>query len=291
MDWIQGLQKAIDYTEAHLTEDLDYEKIAAHAFSSSFHFQRVFSLLTGITLGEYIRCRRLTMAGEELSLSKGKVIDLAMKYGYDSPESFTKAFARFHGISPSAARAPGAKLRSFSRLSIKLILEGGTIMNYRIENKNSLKVLARVEAFDLEDSNTKIPQFWSKVKKDGSMNTLCASIESGRPSAGISGVLGICDGDTGAKTFRYAIGVETKLDKAPQGFEIMEIPAATWAVFPCVGSMPGAIQEQWKRIFSEFLPQSDYQPTHGSDFELYPDGDISSPDYQSEIWFPVEKKK
>lgn len=135
MDWITGIQKAINYIEAHLTEELDYEAIARESFSSPFHFQRVFSILCGYTLGEYIRNRRLTLAGTELANTREKVIDVAYKYGYDNPESFAKAFQKFHGITPTQARGSGAMLKSFSPLSIKVSLEGGSFMNYRIEEK------------------------------------------------------------------------------------------------------------------------------------------------------------
>lgn len=138
MDWIIGIQNAINYVEAHITEELDYEEIAKQSFSSSFHFQRVFSILCGYTLGEYIRCRRLSLAGAELTAGKEKVIDIAYKYGYDAPESFAKAFQKFHGVTPSQARSGGAKLKSFSRLSIKVSLEGGSVMNYRIEEKPAM---------------------------------------------------------------------------------------------------------------------------------------------------------
>ena len=135
MNWITGMQKAIDYIEENLTEEIDYEKVAEKSYSSSYHFQRVFGILCGYTLGEYIRLRRLSLAGAELASGKEKVIDIALKYGYDSPDSFAKAFQKFHGITPSQARADGSKLKSFSRLSIKILLEGGSTMNYRIEEK------------------------------------------------------------------------------------------------------------------------------------------------------------
>lgn len=138
MDWITGIQNAINYIEEHITEELDYEQIARESFSSSFHFQRVFSILCGYTLGEYIRLRRLTLAGTELASSRERVIDVAFKYGYDTPESFAKAFQKFHGITPSQARSYGAELKSFSRLSIKVSLEGGNVMNYRIEEKPAM---------------------------------------------------------------------------------------------------------------------------------------------------------
>jgi len=138
MDWITGMQRAIDYIEANLTEEIDYEKVAAESFSSSYHFQRVFGILCGITLGEYIRMRRLSVAGAELAAGNIKVIDAALKYGYDSPDSFAKAFRKFHGITPSMARTDGTVLRSFSRLSVKISLEGGNTMNYRIEEKSPM---------------------------------------------------------------------------------------------------------------------------------------------------------
>lgn len=138
MDWITGIQNAINYIEDHLSEELDYEQIAKESFSSSFHFQRVFSILCGYTLGEYIRNRRLTLAGTELVASREKVIDIAYKYGYETPESFSKAFQKFHGVTPSQARNGGVVLKSFSRLSIKVSLEGGSIMNYRIEEKPAM---------------------------------------------------------------------------------------------------------------------------------------------------------
>ena len=137
MDWITGIQKAVNYIEDHLTEEIDYELVARESLSSGYHFQRVFSILCGYTLGEYIRNRRLSLAGTELADGKAKVIDVALKYGYDSPDSFTKAFHRFHGVLPSQART-GAQLKSFSRLSFKITLEGGSIMNYRIEEKSEL---------------------------------------------------------------------------------------------------------------------------------------------------------
>lgn len=148
MDWIIGLQKAIDYIEDNLTETIDYEMVAAQSFSSSYHFQRVFSILCGFTIGEYIRNRRLSLAGTELATSDAKVIDVALKYGYESPDSFAKAFQKFHGILPSQARNDGSNLKSFSRLVLKFSLEGGTIMNYRIETKPKMILLGYKRRFE-----------------------------------------------------------------------------------------------------------------------------------------------
>lgn len=291
MDWITGIQRAIDYIEDNLTEQLDYEEIAKRAFVSSFHFQRVFGILCGYSLGEYIRNRRLTLAGSELASSDIKVIDAALKFGYDCPESFCRAFTKFHGIPPSQARAMGANLKSFSRLSVKLILEGGNVMGYRIEKKDSFKVILRKERFssDNEVNKKEIPEFWDRCRKDGTVQKLCAYMNP----KGVFGdaIVGICFGVNATdKDFPYAIGAAYEDGDIAGDLTIEEIPSLTWAIFKCTGAMPNAIQEQWHRIYSEFFPTSEYQPCGGIDFEVYPEGDIHSPNYESEIWISVAKK-
>lgn len=153
MDWVTGMQRAIDYIEAHLTEEIDYNDVAAQSFSSCYHFQRVFSILSGMTVGEYIRCRRLSLAGTELAAGDAKVIDVALKYGYESPDSFAKAFYRFHGVLPSQVRTGGKSLRSFSRLVLKFSLEGGNMMDYRIEEKPEITITGLSKAFTGAPSN------------------------------------------------------------------------------------------------------------------------------------------
>ncbi len=279
MEWIGSLNKAIDYIETRLLEDLTYEDIAEQIYSSSFHFQRVFSMLTGMTLGEYIRNRRLSLAGQELVMSNLKVIDVALKYGYETPESFTKAFSRFHGITPNQAKKEGSNLKSFNRLVIKIKLEGGNIMDYRIVKREAYTVFVKVRSFTSEDSNKEIPKFWTEYHKEGYHKSVC-------------GMLGICEqADDRTKEFRYGIGAEAKEDAdIPAGFEKWTIPAYTWAVFKCVGPMPRAIQEMWGRIYSEWLPQAEYELIPDYDIELYTDEDAQSDDYITEIWIPVQKK-
>ena len=147
MDWINRMQNAIDYIEKHLTESISYKEIAKQSFSSSFHFQRVFSILCGHSVGEYIRNRRLTMAGKDLQNSDKKIIDIALKWGYENPDSFSRAFANFHGITPSEARKKNSCLKSFLPLKIKISLDGGEIMNCRIEDKNSIVLVGYKQRF------------------------------------------------------------------------------------------------------------------------------------------------
>ena len=157
MDWVTGIQRAIDYIEAHLSDKLDYDAIARESFSSTFHFQRVFSILCGYTLGEYIRCRRLSVAGSRLACGSERVIDVALAFGYDSPDSFAKAFRTFHGITPSQARGNGAMLRSFSRLNIKVTLEGGNDMKYRLEEKPTMLLTGFKRRFSGEPNDKSRP--------------------------------------------------------------------------------------------------------------------------------------
>ena len=291
MDWITGLQRAIDYIEDNLTEDLDYEQIAARAYVSSFHFQRIFSILCNYSLGEYIRNRRLTLAGAELNQSSAKVIDVALKYGYESPDSFAKAFTRFHGVTPSAAREQGASLKSFGRLSIKISLEGGSIMDYKMETKQKFKVIGKSELFAASEefSREDLPEFWSRCHQDGTVKMLY-ELSQNTPNSGM--VFGICCEASPANTnqFPYLIAAAYEGGDIPKGFTVKEIPEYTWAIFKCVGAMPKAIQDLWHRIYTEFFPASEYRPANGIDLEAYYEGNMADKNYVSEIWIPVEKK-
>jgi AraC family transcriptional regulator len=288
MNWIEGIQRAIDYIESHLTDDIDFESIAAESFSSSYHFQRVFNILCGYTLGEYIRFRRLTLAGEDLANDKLRVIDVALKYGYDSPDSFAKAFQKFHGITPSLAREDGRMLRSFSRLFIKISLEGGKTMNYMIKEQKSFSVIEKVEIHSIENGENlkSIPAFWDRASRDGTLDILSDLTDDKGE------IFGICyaNPDSSASVFEYSIAATCDENTAvPEGFRKNTIPARCWLIFECVGAMPEAIQDGWKRIVTDFFPTSIYKPTNELDIEVYPDGDTDSPGYRSEIWIPIKK--
>lgn len=288
MDWLTGIQNAINYVEEHLAEEIDYDEVAKEAACSSFYFQRIFSILCGITLGDYIRNRRLTLAGNELSTTDRKVIDVAFKYGYGSPESFTRAFSKFHGVTPMEAKRSGSNLKSFSRLYVKIALSGGNIMNYKIIEKEAFDIIEKVEAHTVEDSeNAKsIPDFWTRSHNDGTVRKLLDETSDS------TYIFGVCYANISndAKTFDYSIAAKCDKDTVvPEGFRKNTIPARTWAVFECKGAMPNAMQDLWHKIVSEFFPTSGYQPTYEMDVEAYTAGDMSSSDYCSEIWIPVTK--
>ena len=293
MDWIMGLQRAIDYVEEHITEPLDYEEVAQHAYSSSFHFQRVFSTICGYSLGDYIRFRRLSLAGSELANEGAKVIDMALKYGYDSPESFSRAFTRFHGIAPSQARH-GAILKSFSRLSVKLILNGGNKMDYRIEKKEAFEVVLRKKQFPKQQEITtrEISKFWATCQKDGTIEALCKYIHPHNIfNKCIVGVSLVAETASTDEDFPYGIGAHYNGAKIDEEYLTVEkIPAHTYAVFKCTGTMPEAFQRAYKYICTEFFPASEYQPC-GVEIEAYPSADVQNPDYTCEVWIAVEKKK
>ena len=291
MDWITGIQRALDYTEEHLTEEITYEAVAKQACSSTFHFQRMFSMLCGFSLGDYIRMRRLALAAEELIRTGDKIINIALKYGYDTPESFSRAFARFHGVTPTDARR-GGNVKSFSRLSVKLILSGGSTMDYRIEKKEAITVICRKKQVTKPQGDTAtadISAFWNACSQDGTIQQLCKYGRFDR----FGGILGICfSGEMADSGFPYGIGAE--YNGAPvgdEGLDIVEIPAHTYAVFPCRGKMPEAFQKTYQQICTEFFPQCNYEYGSGVELEVYPSADVQNPDYTCQIWIAVKEKK
>lgn len=291
MDWITGIQRALDYTEAHLTEEINYEAVAKQAYSSAFHFQRMFSMLCGFSLGDYIRMRRLTLAAEDLMRTGDKIIDIAFKYGYDTPESFSRAFLRFHGITPTQARR-GGTIKSFFRLSVKLILSGGSTMDYRIEKKDAFRIICKKKQITKPQGDTAtedISAFWNECGKNGTIKDIC---NYGRFD-NLGGVLGICFSEELADSgFPYGIGAEYNgVPLCGEALEIVDIPAYTFAVFQCKGQMPDAFKKTYQQICTEFFPQSNYEYGSGVELEVYPSADVSKPDYTCEIWIAVNEKK
>lgn len=276
--WTEGIQSAVEYIEENLTDDLKIEDIAAKAYVSPFYFQRIFSVLCGFTVGEYIRRRRLSLAAQELSAEKTRVIDAAVKYGYNSQDSFTRAFTRFHGISPSAAKEKGVNLKCFAPVRIKLTLEGGTMMEYKITEKAAFTVMGKSRRFYADTSYEEIPKFWQEHVQSGENKSVC-------------GMYGIClDGD--GKNFEYMIADNyLPWNDIPDGCTTKIIPAGTWAVFPCRGALPKALQDVNTKIWSEWLPNcKEYKLAGNYNLEVYLTPPQENPDdYYSEIWVPVEK--
>lgn len=285
MKWIESISEAIDYIEENLADELTVDRIAKYAHISPFYFQKGFSMLCGFTVGEYIRQRRLAQAGSELVASDGKIIDIALKYGYDSPDSFTKAFTRFHGATPTAVRKNGAMIKTFAPLKISFTLKGGLCMEYKIVKKDAFSVLGVSRMFSYEDAKTVIPKFWTEHFESGKGSVVC-------------GMYGVnIDEDMSGKEFEYLIADDYDgAAEIPEGFTVKTIPEFTWAVFPCKGAMPASMQEVNRKIFSEWLPNcKEYEFAAGYCIEMYSDvkefkNGTQDENYYSEIWIPVKTK-
>ena len=285
MEWMAIIGNSIQYMEDHITENITAEDVAKAVGVSSFYFQKGFSMLCGYTVSEYIRNRRLALAGNDLLVTDEKVIDIAMKYGYDSPDSFTKAFTRFHGVTPTSVRKDVVLLKSFAPLKIKISLEGGYLMDYKIVKKEAFTVIANAKTFPYEGAKEIVPQFWQEHFQSGKGAVVC-------------GWYGInIDLEMGQENFEYLIADPYNPQKeVPEGFVTRTIPAFDWAVFPCRGAMPNALQDVNTKIYTEWLPAlKEYEFAAGYCVEYYDDptkyekGTMDE-NYYCEIWIPVKKK-
>lgn len=281
------MNNTIQYIEEHLDQKIDMNTLAGVAYLSKFHFQRLFHMITGVTVAEYIRKRRLTLAAQELIASESKIIDLSLKYGYETPESFSRAFRIVHGMSPAQARKTPHQLKAYPKLSFHIQLRGEEDMNYRIVKKEGFKVVGKeIRTSTKNEVNFKrIPEFWEELNGDGTVKKL---IEH----SGELGVLGICmEFAPQMDELTYVIGIEKPEEEPVEGLVEKEIPAAAWAVFKAVGPMPGAIQKVWKRIFSEWFPSTGYEHADAPELEVYLPGNPNDEDYGSEVWIPIIEKK
>ena len=280
MDWITGLNKTMDYIEAHLSGEIDYEQLARLACCSSYHYQRMFAYMAGVSLGEYIRRRRMSVAAADLQGGE-KVLEVALKYGYQSPTAFNRAFQSVHGLPPSALRETGASVKAFPPLHFTLTIKGVEQMEYRIEKREPFRVVGVSIAIDkdMEKNFDKIPPFWGKAAADGVIEKL-----AGMMDAQPMGILGVC-ACTGEEEWRYWIAAaSTRQDAALEEFTV---PAAVWAVFPGSGTNQ-SIQELERRVLTEWLPSSGYEYGNAPDIEVYLNADPQDAKY--EVWIPVVKK-
>lgn len=274
--WADGINNALIYIEKNLTENLNISDIAAAAYTSPFHFQRIFGTMCGITVGEYIRSRRLTQAAEELSAGNKRIIDIALKYGYESQDSFSRAFRKFHGITPSTAREKGAKLKVFAPLKIKLILEGGTMLEYKIVKKAAFTVMGKSRRFTFENNYGEIPKFWEEHLKSEERELIC-------------GMFGLCI-DSTEQDFEYIICDNyIPQNEIPNGCVTRTIPAGTWAIFPVKGELPESLQNINTRIWNEWLPNCrEYKLAGNYNIEMYTAPSENPAETYSEIWVPIE---
>ncbi len=284
MDWIENLNAAIEYIESNLTEEISYDRAAQIACCSTYHFQRMFSFITGVPLSEYIRRRRLTLAAFELQNGGIKVIDTALKYGYESPEAFSRAFKKMHGIMPVSARDIGVSLKAYPKLTFAITIKGDVEMKYRITQRESFRVFGVCTEISTEQETAfqQVPQFFRKCDEDlvpDEINELLGRFHDNQTISALY--------DHSEHTFKYMLcQFLPKGVTVPDKFTVLEVPAATWAVF----DVPNCeIQAMWRRIWAEWFPTSGYELVEGAQFEMYY-GLASHGNVFGEIWIPVKKK-
>lgn len=290
MDLLKNMNGAINYIEENLTNVIDFKEVARLAFCSEYHFKRMFSFLAGISLSEYIRRRRLTLAAFELKDSNVKVIDIAMKYGYNSPDSFTRAFLNLHGITPSEARTNGHSLKAYPRMTFQLSIKGGNEMNYRIEEKESFRIVGIKKRVPIifNGVNPEIAAMWESLNGE-TINKLKA-LSNVEPMGLISASTNFSEGrmEERGELDHYIGAATTK--KCPENLISLEVPASTWAVFEAIGPFPDTLQDVWGRIYSEWFPSSPYEQKEGPEILWNESKDVTSLTFKSEIWIPVLKK-
>lgn len=297
MEWTTCLREAINYIDAHLSENISPEDIAQRVFMSPFYLQKGFKIMTGYSIGEYIRYRKLYLAAIDTISGNEKIIDLAYKYGYDTPESFTRAFGRFHGVSPVQMRNHPEKIKTFLPLKIKISIQGGHDMDYVVEKMRGFQIIGFGKEFKLNSAYQEIPQFWAKYRDKYCNPSTSSQVLTAEEIKKVVcdchvGEFGISIDDSETKGyFRYLIAGTYRGQSVPEGMTLYTFPDMEWVKFNCTGPMPGALQSVNTKIFQEWLPDNpDYEIALGVNIEWYAKGDILAPDYESAIWLPVRKK-
>jgi AraC family transcriptional regulator len=285
-----NLNRALHYIEENLDEDIDLKEAARLACCSDYHFSRMFSFLAGITLSEYIRRRRLTLAAFELQAGDLRILDVAVKYGYSSADAFSRAFQGLHGISPSSVKSHTASLKAYPRMTFQLTIQGGNAMNYRIVEKEPFSIVGIMKRVPIQFNgvNTEIASMWKSLTSDD-IDQL-KKLSNVDPLGLISASTNFSEGRMEEKgELDHYIGVATTKE-SPKHWTKLEVPAATWAVFEAVGPFPDTLQNVWGRIYSEWFPSASYELVMGPEILWNESKDVSSPTFKSEIWIPVMKK-
>lgn len=293
MEWTECLRGAIAYMERNLLEDIGPADVAQAVHISPFYLQHGFRLVTGYSLGEYLRCRRLYLAALDMLSGSATVLETAYKYGYDTPESFTKAFTRFHGLPPTQVRRNSRAIKPFLPLAIKIEIQGGNEMDYKVEKMDEFQLIGFVREFSHEDAYSRIPKFWDEVMalteplvREPTQNDVGKAILDNK-----IGEFGACFQGFAEGRFFYMVAGIYQGGPVPLGLSTIHIPPSQWAKFRCVGPLPGALQTVNTKVFSEWLPGNpDYEPSMPINLEWYSMEDTSAPDYESGIWLPVRAK-
>jgi len=292
MDWLMRMNRALDYIELNLTGKIELKEVAKCACCSSHQFQRMFSFITDVSLAEYIRRRRLTLAAIELQNSDLRVVDIAIKYGYESPVSFARAFQLLHGVNPAMAREEGTSLKAFPRLSFLISIKGEKAMNYRIETKESFQVFGIEKVFQLNGADTPA-EFWKQCHANGEVERL-ADNAGDLPTflnQNYHKIHAVCSyKKTDEDHFPYMLSAFKGDSSKTEGYTSITIPAQTWAIFSSDpftwDKFDETIETLYKRFFSEWLPTAGYEQVDGLEFEITGAKDGLN---FVELWFAVRK--
>ena len=279
MNIIKLFNDTVNYIETVLDGEIDEKTISSLSGYSYPMFSRLFSMLTETTLSEYIRSRRLTEAAIDLRDTDEKIIDIAMKYGYESPDAFGAAFKKFHGFTPSEVKE-GKPFKLVSRIRLALSVKGGRSMDIKIEKKQAFKVAG----YNEQDINSSLcPNVWDKLYEKYSHEEL--------EGLGTGESVGICHDVESPDRINYMAGyITTDVEKAKDmGLEVLEVDEAEYAVVELTGKIPECIHAGWKYLMEVFFPEHGYIHSGKPDFEYYFKGDMHSSDYKMELWVPVVK--
>ncbi|MFB7468088.1 GyrI-like domain-containing protein [Streptomyces sp. NPDC056224] len=284
---LEGLNQAMDHVEARLDGAIDIAELARIAVTSEYHFRRLFSALAGMPLSEYVRRRRLTVAGAEVLAGERTLLDIAVRYGYGSGESFARAFRAVHGVGPGEARQTGAALRSQPRMSFRLVVEGSSSMQYKVVEKDAFKVVGKKARVPLvhEGANPAIAEFIRGIGPDTVRRI--AGLSDQDPE-GIVSVSDDLDPSRAEGTeLDYYHAVVTGAADVPQDLDVLRVPAGTWAVFENSGPFPQALQHLWRDVFTQWFPSNPYESRPGPEIlQVRPD---ESGGAETALWIPVAR--
>ncbi|MEV0191015.1 AraC family transcriptional regulator [Kitasatospora purpeofusca] len=286
---LERLNRAMEYIEEHLDGTVDAGELARIATTSEYHFRRLFSALAGMPLSEYLRRRRLTLAGAEVLAGERTLLDVAVRYGYGSGEAFARAFRAMHGVGPGEARQRGAVLVSQPRMSFRLVVEGSSSMEYRIVEKPAFRIVGRRARVPLvhEGVNPAIAEF---IRGIGPEQVERITALSGQEPRGILSVTEFfSDSREEGVPLDYYHAVATGPDaEVPDGLDVREVPTGTWAVFRAVGPFPQALQEMWRDVFTQWFPSNPYEFRPGPEI-LRVAALVEAAEAEAELWIPVER--
>jgi len=282
MDWITNMNMAINYIEEHLTEKLNTEEVARIANCSVYHFQRMFACMTGIPLSEYIRRRRMSLAVADLKGNDVKIIDVALKYGYNSPTAFNRAFQSVHGIAPSLVKHDGAPVKSYPPLSFQMVVKGVESFNFRIEKRDAFRVVGTSIMMDgdMEHMAEPMNQFWDVIEKNGMLKQIKAL-----NSDDDFELLEVMAPDGNTEEWKYLLAVPTTVEVDAK-LEAYTVGAYTWAIFTDDGN--NGEEALGYRVIKEWLPTSGYEYDDGPDINVHVKA-TGSADGIGEFWIPVRK--